>query len=136
VRYGLLTGLVIGVYTLWDGWAMKRMGLPPLLYYWSGELTRIVLYAPFALADRPGIARAWRTERARLFGISLLSPLSYLLMLLAMRQGVLSHIAPAREVGILFGTWLGGQVLGEGQRARRLVAAAAFVAGVTALALA
>jgi hypothetical protein len=38
-------------------------------------------------------------------------------------------------VSILIGAWLGGRVLGEGARRRRLAAAAAFVAGVIALAL-
>ena len=48
----------------------------------------------------------------------------------------MGHIAPAREVSILIGAWLGGRVLGEGDRRRRLVASAAFAAGVIALALA
>jgi uncharacterized membrane protein len=63
-----------------------------------------------------------------------LSPLSYILVLLAMRGGAVSHIAPAREISILIGTWLGGRVLGEGGRRRRLVAAGAFAAGVISLA--
>lgn len=63
----------------------------------------------------------------------MLSPLSYILMLFAMRAGELSHVAPAREVSILIGAWLGGRVLGESRRWRRLVAAGAFAAGVVAL---
>ena len=47
----------------------------------------------------------------------------------------MSHIAPAREIGILLGAWFGGRVLGEGERTRRLAASAAFAAGVIALAL-
>jgi len=68
--------------------------------------------------------------------IALLSPLSYILMLVAMKTGALSHVAPARELSILIGAYLGGRYLGEAQRWRRLVAAAAFVAGVLALTLA
>jgi uncharacterized membrane protein len=51
-----------------------------------------------------------------------------------MRHGAVSHIAPARELSILIGTWLGGRVLGEGGRRRRMVAAVAFAAGVISLA--
>jgi len=69
-------------------------------------------------------------------GIALLSPLGYILILLALRQGDVGHIAPAREVSIMIGAYLGGRVLGEGDRRRRLVASAAFAAGVIALALA
>jgi uncharacterized membrane protein len=57
-------------------------------------------------------------------------------MLIALKAGAVSHVAPAREVSILIGTWLGGQVLREGERGRRIAAALAFVAGVAALALA
>jgi uncharacterized membrane protein len=86
-----------------------------------------------------GVAALWRRHRARglgIAGIAALSPLSYLLILLALRTGPVSHIAPAHEVSILLGAWLGGHVLGEGERRRRLAAAAAFAAGVVALALA
>jgi uncharacterized membrane protein len=95
-----------------------------------------VLLAPFALADRGGLAALWKNHRTRVAGIALLSPLSYILILFALRSGPVSHIAPARELSILIGTWLGGRVLGEGQRVRRALAAAAFAAGVIALALA
>jgi multidrug transporter EmrE-like cation transporter len=136
LRYGLLTGLSIAVYTLWDGWSVKRAGLPPLVFYWGGEIVRVLLFTPAALADRAGVATLWRTQAWRVVGIAALSPLSYILILLAMRTGAISHIAPAREIGILLGAWLGGSVLGEGERRRRLLASAAFAAGVMALAFA
>jgi uncharacterized membrane protein len=136
VMLGLCTGLLIASYTLWDGWAVQRIGIPALFYYWAGEVMRIVLYTPLMLRDRGGVVRLWREHRVRVLAIAALSPLSYILMLLALRQGAVSHVAPARELSILFGAWLGGQVLGEGDRTRRIVAAAAFAAGVIALALA
>ena len=134
LRYGLSTGFVIAIYTLWDGTAVKRLALAPLVYYWGGEMVRTLLLAPAALADRAGVAALWRDHRARVMGIAVLSPLSYILILIALRQGTVSHIAPAREISILFGATLGGMVLGEPQRRRRLIAAAAFAAGVIALA--
>lgn len=136
LRYGLATGVLIAIYTLWDGWSVKRVGVPPLVFYWAGEVVRVLAFTPAALADRAGVAELWRTQRARVVGIALLSPLSYILVLLAMRTGSVSHISPAREISILLGAWLGGRVLGEGDRRRRLVAAAAFAAGVISLALA
>ena len=92
--------------------------------------------SPVALRARTEIGELWRSQRWRVLGIALLSPLSYILILLALRQGDIGHIAPAREVSILFGAYLGGRVLGEGDRRRRLAAAAAFAGGVIALALA
>ena len=134
--YGLGTGVLIAVYTLWDGGAVKRAGIPPLVFYWGGEVVRVALVSPAALGQREGIRRLWRTHRNRVVGIALLSPLSYILVLLAFRRGMVSHIAPARELSILIGAYLGGRVLGEGEQRRRRIAAAAFAAGVIALALA
>lgn len=136
VWYGLATGVSIAVYTLWDGWGVKRAGVPPLVFYWGGEVVRVVLLSPVALRAPADVSELWRAQRARVLGIALLSPLSYILILLALRRGDVGHIAPAREVSILIGAWLGGRVLGEGDRRRRLVAAAAFAGGVIALALA
>lgn len=135
LRYGLLTGLSIGVYTLWDGWSVKHAGLHPVVFYWGGEVVRVALFTPMALAERSQVAALWRGPRWRLLGIAVLSPLSYLLILLAFRAGEVSHIAPAREISILIGAYLGGRVLGEGDRRRRLVAAVAFAGGVISLAL-
>lgn len=134
IRYGLATGVLIAVYTLWDGWAVKREHIPPLVFYWAGEVVRLVLFTPTALANRDDLRTLWATHRLRVVGIAALSPLSYILILIALRDGSVSHIAPAREISILIGAYLGGRVLGEGERSRRLVAGVAFVAGILALA--
>lgn len=133
--YGLATGILIAVYTLWDGWSVKHVLIPPLIFYWAGEVVRVALFTPAALGQRDGIRALWAEHRARVVAIALMSPLSYILILLAFQLGPVSHIAPAREIGILIGAWLGGHVLGEGDRLRRLVAAVAFATGVIALAL-
>jgi uncharacterized membrane protein len=111
------------------------VGVPPLVFYWGGEVTRVLLMTPVVLGQRSGVARLWRDHRARVLGIAALSPLSYILILIALRTGRVSHIAPAREISILIGAQLGSRVLGESHRARRSIAAGAFVAGVFALAV-
>jgi drug/metabolite transporter (DMT)-like permease len=136
VRWGLAAGVSIAVYTLWDAWTVSRVRVPPLLFYAAGELVRVLVLTPWMLRDRPAVVSLWRAHKLRVLGIAALSPLSYILVLLAFRDGAVSHVAPAREVSILVGAFLGGTVLGEGQRVRRRVAAAAFVAGVVSLALA
>ncbi len=64
-----------------------------------------------------------------------LGPLSYVLVLYALTMAPLSHVAPAREVSMLFAALLGGQLLGEGDRVLRLLGAAAIALGVAGLAL-
>ncbi len=64
-----------------------------------------------------------------------MSPVAYVLVLFAMQQAPLSHVAPAREVSMLFAALIGGQLLGEGDRIARLLGAMLIAAGVMALAL-
>jgi drug/metabolite transporter (DMT)-like permease len=135
VLYGLLTGAFIAAYTLWDKQAVSGLALPPVLYYWAGLSVQAVLLAPLALRARGEVPQAWRSYRTEVFGVAVLSPLSYLLVLYALASAPVSHVAPVREVGILIGVALGGGLLGEGGAPRRLLAAGAIVAGVVALAL-
>jgi hypothetical protein len=52
-----------------------------------------------------------------------------------MRIAPLSHVAPAREVSMLFAALVGGRLLGEGDRASRVAGALCIAPGVVALAL-
>jgi drug/metabolite transporter (DMT)-like permease len=135
VLYGLLTGAFIAAYTLWDKQAVSGLALSPVLYYWAGLSVQAVLLAPLALRVRGEVPQAWRSYRTEVFGVAVLSPLSYLLVLYALASAPVSHVAPVREVGILIGVALGGGLLGEGGAPRKLLAAGAIVVGVVALAL-
>ena len=66
--------------------------------------------------------------------MAVLSPLSYILVLTALVFTPVSYVAPAREISILIGAAMGARLLSEGDSKRRLIAAAAMVAGVVALA--
>ncbi len=67
--------------------------------------------------------------------LAAVSPLAYVLVLYAVQMAPLSHVAPAREVSMLFAALIGGHLLGEGDRLARLCGAACIALGVTALAL-
>lgn len=136
VGYGLATGLFIGIYTVWDGYAVGHLGASPLLYSYLSEAGRALLLAPLALARKEELARLWRHARGAAWGIALLSPLAYILVLTAMTFTPISLVAPAREISILIGTVMGTKLLAEGQGGRRLVGATGMVAGVALLALA
>jgi len=53
--------------------------------------------------------------------------------LYAMQVAPLSHVAPAREVSMLFAALLGGQLLGESNRMVRFLGATSIAVGVIAL---
>ncbi len=134
--YGLLTGLFIGVYTVFDGYAVGHAGAAPLLFTYLGEAGRTLLLLPLVARRGEVVRGLWREHRREALGIAVLSPLAYVLVLTAMQFTPVSLVAPAREVSILIATFLGVRVLAEGSGARRAVGAAGMVAGVALLALA
>ena len=135
VRYGLGSGGFIAAYTLWDRQGVAHLGIPPVLYDAGTAFTQLGLLTPFALRRRPEVAAIWRDHRRWAFGMALLCPLAYVLVLTAMTFTPVSYVAPAREVSILIGAFIGARLLKEEDSRRRLTAAAAIVLGVVALAL-
>jgi len=134
-RYGIISGLFIAAYTIWDRQGVHRLGIPPVLYDAGTAYTMLILVTPFALPRWAEVARHWREHQRYLWGMALLSPLAYVLILTAMSFTPVSYIAPAREVSIVIAAFLGTHLLRERDGRRRLWAAVAMVAGVIALAL-
>lgn len=135
VGYGLLTGTIIAMYTLWDKYAVSTLLIPPLLQDFCTTLGRVLLLGPIAFRKRTEVRKEWRIHQKEAIGVALLCPLSYIMVLTALITTPVSYIAPAREVSILIGALMGSRLLAEGDAHRRLPAAAAIVAGVMALAL-
>lgn len=136
IRLGLLTGTLIAFYTLWDKVAVTKYHIPPILMEWSTSATRVIILLPTALKNQSSVARDWTTWRWSAIWIGVLNPLAYLLILFAMTFTPVSYIAPSREISILFGTFLGGHVLREGENGRRLSGACLMVLGIVCLSLA
>jgi drug/metabolite transporter (DMT)-like permease len=135
VFYGLLTGVFIATYTLWDKHAVSVLLVPPLIQDMGSSAIRSIFLAPFAVR-RPGEVRAlWSKYRWEVIGVAVLSPLAYVLVLTAMSFTPVSYVAPAREISIVIGTLFGARLLSEGHASRRLIAAGAMVVGIAALAL-
>ena len=109
--------------------------LSPILVDYVGNVFRVPFLLPSALRDRRGFADLWRTQWRSALVVAVLGPLGYVLVLYAIRIAPLSHVAPAREVSMLFAALIGGRLLGERDRTTRLVGAACIGAGVGALAL-
>jgi drug/metabolite transporter (DMT)-like permease len=135
IAFALLTGLTIAAYTVWDKYAVATLHIPPVLEDWAATLGVTLAVAPIALRDRTRLAAVWHSYRPQVLGAAVLSPLAYILVLTALRFTAISVAAPCREVSVLFGVLLGRRLLGEGSAARRLVAAAAIVAGIISVAI-
>jgi drug/metabolite transporter (DMT)-like permease len=135
VAFALLTGLTIAAYTLWDKQAVSTVGVPPLLYFWGTVAGTALLLTPLVLRRPTALREVWRDHRLEVLGTAALVPLAYVLVLTALTFSPVSYVAPAREIGILFGALLGARLLAEQDVGRRLTGAGAMVLGVVALAL-
>ncbi|WP_088282786.1 EamA family transporter [Ideonella sp. A 288] len=135
VVWGAITGLLIATYTVIDGYAVKVLAMSPILVDWIGNAVRVPFMLPGALADRSGFMRDLKAQWRAALLLAAISPLSYVLVLYAVQMAPLSHVAPAREVSMLFAALLGGRLLGEADRGLRLLGAACIAGGVMALAL-
>ena len=141
ITWGLLTGLFIAGYTLWDKHALAVAGVNPLFLEWGTCLGRFVMMAPWFLLTRQkraAFAESWKCLRRQAVIVAALSPVSYMMVLSALAVSPVTYVAPAREISILLGTLAGSRLLSEGDsrlRTRRLAAATAMAVGVAALAI-
>lgn len=135
IGFALLTGLCIAAYTLWDKYAVSQLQIPPLLYDWCCNLSRLLLMTPIALTQWSTVQRHWQLDRRAAWTIAILSPLSYILVLTALTFSPVSTIAPAREISIAIGAVMGTRFLAEGDAGRRIFAAGLMVLGVMGLAI-
>lgn len=138
VAYGLLTGAFIAGYSVVDGYAVKRAGVSPILVDYLGNLFRLPVnllllrsMGAATVASLPAYGRAmWKPVLA----IGFISPVAYVMVLFAATMAPLSHVAPAREVSMLFAALMGGTLLNERDAGVRLLGAACIAGGVIALA--
>lgn len=133
IFYGLFTGVFIAGYTVLDGYAVKVLLLSPILIDYFGNFARIALLLPSLLRDIQATRISWQKEWKYALIVGGISPISYVLVLYAMQSAPLSHVAPAREVSMLFAALIGGHLLDEGDRLQRLAGALCIAVGVIAL---
>lgn len=133
--FALLTGVIIAAYTLWDAHAVENLAQPAIAYYWGSEVTRALVLAVPALRDREGLRTALQHDRRAILAVGLLSPLAYILVLVALTLAPVSVVAPGREASIVIASLLGTRVLGEGESRMRAAAAVAILGGIACLAL-
>ncbi|OLZ46737.1 EamA family transporter [Amycolatopsis keratiniphila] len=134
--YGLLTGLTIAAYTLWDAHSVTGLGVPPIVYFGTGAIVQSLLMAPYALKDRDEVAWLWREHKREVVIVGVLSPVAYLLVLYALQIAPVSLVAPARELSIVLGGIAAWLVLGEANAVRRLAGSVVVLAGIAAIAMA
>jgi drug/metabolite transporter (DMT)-like permease len=136
ILWGLLTGACIASYTLNDGWAVKYLAISPILVDFTGNLFRAIVLARPALANATQMRQEVREFGRAALVVGALGPLGYILVLWAMTMAPISHVAPARELATLVGTYFGSRLLKERIGWSRVAGAMCIVFGVICLAAA
>lgn len=135
IFYALLCGGAIAGYTVLDKVAVSACLIPPLLLDWSANVGRVILLTPYSLKNWDKVKAQWSAHKKEAFGVAILSPLAYILVLTAMVFSPVSYIAPAREISILIGAFLGAKLLSECDFKIRLAGAGVMLLGLIALAI-
>jgi drug/metabolite transporter (DMT)-like permease len=120
VFWGAATGLIVAAYTLVDGYSVKVLLLSPVLVEYAANLFRALVLSGGAWQGRASLSEQYHRCWKEALGVSILTPLGYVLVLFAMRIAPISHVAPAREMSMMIGVYLGTRFLNEGYLARRL----------------
>lgn len=137
VMFGLLCGVSIAAYTIWDRRAVATLALPAVFYYWATTFAYTVFITPLMLRQRvlPWSQAFFRAHWRPALLVAALSTASYSLVLHAMSYAPLSYVATLRESSILIASVLGVVYLKEPLTTRKTVAALAIVAGIIGLAI-
>jgi drug/metabolite transporter (DMT)-like permease len=134
VRWGMTTGGFIASYTVVDAYAVKALGIAPVVLDWFSNVFRFFLLAPLIAASPRRSRDAMRGYWWTAIGVGLLSPLSYILVLAALTSGApLSLVAPMREMSMMVGALMGMLILRERVGVWRLTGCAVLIGGVILL---
>lgn len=134
LRWGLLIGVLIACYTVADAYSVKDLRIPPVILDWFTGLAIMLMMAPGAWTQRQAYWRRMKGKWRVAAIVGLLSPLGYILVLYALRQGgEVSSIAPLREMSLMIGTLAGFFILKERVGTGRLLGCLVIIAGVIIL---
>ena len=130
-----LAAAMVAAYTLWDQHAVRRMN--PFVYFYAYTLLVAAAYG-IKLVTCEGISIAreeWRRNRSPILQVGLLNTVTYLLVLLALKDGSATYTIALRQLSIAFGAVLGWVVLREEAAIPKRIGVGLLVVGCIATAL-
>ncbi len=139
VRWALLTGLLISIYSVIDKVGVRYVDPLPYLYLflvvtwialaaqWLNPARRVALREE--LQPNPKVRLLWALL------VMLLGSAAYGLVLVALRISPVSYVSPVRELSVVIGAWIGVRFMGEKGGRLRVAAAALVAVGIIMIAL-
>jgi drug/metabolite transporter (DMT)-like permease len=135
IFYGVFTGLFIALYSFNDALAVKKYQVSPLTLTLVTNLFGALLLIPLVMKEGAELRRELKEHLWPIAGIAILSPAAYILVLVALKTSPLTVVAPAREISILLGVFMGSRVLKEEDGKRRLIASLLILGGIISLSI-
>jgi drug/metabolite transporter (DMT)-like permease len=131
----LSIALIISIYTLIDGFAVKHG--PVLPYTMSMFMMMPVLTTPVIIRHYgwEHFVEAWHKQPARLVLVGFLGAIAYLFALYAYSIAPVNYSEAIREVSVVMGAFAGWQFLGEKLGKVRVIGAAVIFAGIVLIAV-
>jgi drug/metabolite transporter (DMT)-like permease len=135
IAIALSIALVISIYTLIDGFAVKHG--PVLPYGLSMFMLVPVLTTPVIVRHYgwEHFNEAWHKQPARLVLVGFLGVIAYLFALFAYSLAPVNYSEAIREVSVVMGAFAGWQFLGEKLGKIRVLGAAVIFAGIVLIAV-
>ncbi|MFD5598719.1 EamA family transporter [Leucobacter sp. NPDC058333] len=132
---GLVTGVAIAAYTIWDAHALREWQLSPVAFMVGCTALEIPLFTVAVWKRRAELMLVLRAQWGRLLAFGVLSPLSYILVLTAITIAPVALVAPVREVSVVLVSLFGALVFREHRPVARVAASVVVVGGIVLLSL-
>lgn len=129
VPAALVTGALIGIYTVIDGQGVRLAGGELRFIAWSFFLDGIPMTLAVLWLRRGRIGAFLRDEGPRAFVGGVIAMLAYSIVLWSLAHGAMAHVSALRETGVIFAALIGTRVLGEPFGRVRVGAALVIAAG-------
>jgi drug/metabolite transporter (DMT)-like permease len=135
IAIALSIALVISIYTLIDGFAVKH---GPVLPYALSMFTMVPILTTPVIVRHYGwkhFIEAWHKQPARLVLVGFLGIIAYLFALFAYSMAPVNYSEAIREVSVVMGAFAGWQFLGEKMGKIRVLGAAVIFVGIVLIAV-
>jgi drug/metabolite transporter (DMT)-like permease len=135
VGFALAAALFAAIYTVWDKRAIQRM--PSFAYFYAYTTIVAIVYMAFVWRRQTAgeVRVVWQSHWSSIVQVGLFNSVTYLLVLIALRNETSSYVVAIRQLSIVWGVLLGRLVLGEAVGRPKQVGIALLLIGCAMVAL-
>ncbi len=134
--YAALAALMVAGYSLWDQHSVQA--LDPFVYFFA-YTTLIAMYFAFQMALREGkgaVRDEWRRQWRAILQVGFFNTVTYVLVLMSLREGRATYVIALRQLSIAFGALFGWWLLKESASHAKRIGIATIIAGCVLVSMA